>query len=220
MANQGLAPNAILPVPNTRAPPPVPLTPDWILTFTQLFDDERRDPCQRNYERVMQRFDASLPGARAGVVLFDQVVCLGGATCQAYLFCTSTIQGPRIYCAHTPSKYMEALDGTESRWDGQCFAFMGDVVHGMISTVGFPTNSFEEVQVWTKTLENVMHNLNLLTVSPVFPPSLPDPDDPDTIHITTHRMMYLPAVYVPLLLSSSGYTICQVWDILYPAILQ
>jgi len=64
------------------------------------------------------------------------------------------------------------------------------------------------------------NNLNILSLQPVFLPSLPDPKDPDTIHIVTHRMMYLPTVYVPLLLNSSGYTLRQVWDILYPAILQ
>jgi hypothetical protein len=191
-----------------------------INNFLQLYNDERQDPCQRNYERVMRRFDASLPGAIASDLLFEQVVGVGGSTPQAYLFCTSTVAGPRIYCAHSPSKYVEAVDGTVSRWDGQSFAFIGDVVMGMTSTIGFPRSAFEEVQLWCKTVENMLNNLNILDLQPVFPPSLPDPEDPDTIHIVTRRMIYLPAVYVPLLLNSSGYTLRQMWDILYPAILQ
>jgi hypothetical protein len=191
-----------------------------INNFSQLYNDERQDPCRRNYESVMRRFDASVPGAIASDLLFDQVVGVGGSTPQAYLFCTSTVAEPRIYCAHSPSKYVEAVDGTASRWDGQSFAFIGDVVMGMTSSIGFPRNAFEEVQLWCKTVENMLNNLNILDLQPVFPPSLPDLDDPDTSHIVTRRMIYLPAVYVPLLLNSSGYTLRQVWDILYPAILQ
>jgi len=82
-----------------------------INNFLQLYNDERRDPCQWNYERVMRRFNASLPGAIASALLFEQVVVIGGSTPQAYLFCTSTVDGPRIYCAHSPSKYVEAVDG-------------------------------------------------------------------------------------------------------------
>jgi hypothetical protein len=40
----------------------------------------------------------------------------------------------------------------------------------------------------------------------------------DAVVVSTRCMMYLPAKYVPLLLRTTGYKPCEVWEILYPAI--
>jgi len=33
------------------------------VSFNQLYSDEARDPCNRDYTRIMARFDSSLPDA-------------------------------------------------------------------------------------------------------------------------------------------------------------
>jgi hypothetical protein len=147
-------------------------------------------------------------------------VGLGGTTLQAYLICAHSAQGPRIYCLHTPGRYVEALDGTSTPWDNKSYAFLGEVIRGQVSIVNFPENAFEEINVWVKTDAVMLQNLPQLEQNPVFPPNLPDPDDPEVIEVTTRRAMYLPAVYVPLCLSASGYSTKQMWEILYPALVQ
>ena len=42
--------------------------------------------------------------------------------------------------------------------------------------------------------------------------------EPDAELVSTRRVMYLPARYVPLFLNPAGYTLRQSWDLLYPAI--
>jgi len=44
-----------------RVEPRAPQDTPRYSTFTQLYSDEHRDPCRRNYARIMARFDASLP---------------------------------------------------------------------------------------------------------------------------------------------------------------
>jgi hypothetical protein len=47
-------------------------------------------------------------------------------------------------------------------WDNNNFAFLGDIVHGMISTVMFEENAFEVIQAWTKTMMYMLQNLDKL----------------------------------------------------------
>jgi len=58
-----------------------------------------------------------------------------------------------------------------------------------------------------------------LTEDNPFFPSV-DPQAANAEEIETRPLMYLPAVYVPLFLNSSGYTARQAWERLYPAIVQ
>ena len=80
-------------------------------TFTQFYDDASKDPCERNYARVMQRFDPENVNAPAADVLFTQAVGTSGNLHRAYLCCAPTRRGPRIYCIHLPSRFVSALDG-------------------------------------------------------------------------------------------------------------
>jgi hypothetical protein len=168
----------------------------------------------------MAHFDASRAEALPSATLMSQVVGLGSTTPQAYLLCASTPQGPRIYCTHLPSRFFGVLDGTATPRDNQAFAFLGDVVHGLVTTINFPKDAFDTVQVWVKTETYMLNNQPELEAAPLFPPNLPDPDDPDLIQVTVQKFMYLPAAYVPLFLSAGGYSIKQVWNLLPPAILQ
>jgi hypothetical protein len=204
-----LAAGGALPAANTR-----------LTTFRQFYSDETKDPCGGRYDRIMARFDASRVDALPGATLMNQVVGLGSATPQAYLLVASTPQGPRIYCAHIPSRFFGALDGTVTLWDNQAFAFLGDVVRGHVTTINFPEDAFDAVQVWVKSENYMRNNQQELDDLPLFPPNLPDADDPDLIQVTVRKCMYLPAAYVPLLLSAGGYSIKQVWNLLPPAILQ
>jgi len=222
----GIAPVAApIPVDAARggagiAYPPGPIQADAtrITTFTQYYSDPTKDPYHGNYERVMARFNAEAPGAQPPASLFQQVVSLGGNVPQAYLCCANTAQGPKIYCSHMPCKYVTALDGTPTLWDEQSFAFLGDVVRGLISIVMFENNAFEPVQAWAKRSNYILQHLPEL--QPILPPNLPDPDDAEIELITTRRYMFLPAVYVPLCLNANGFSPRQMWEILYPAIVQ
>jgi hypothetical protein len=202
------------------APPVVPIQADAarIMTFTQYYSDPMKDPYHGNYERVMARFNAEAPGAQPPDTLLQQVVSLGGNVPQAYLCCANTANGPKIYCSHLPCKYVTALDGKPTLWDEQSFAFLGDVVRGLISIVMFENNAFEPVQAWVKRPNYILQHLPDL--DPILPPNLPDPDDAEIELITTRHYMFLPAVYVPLCLNANGFSPKQMWEILYPAIIQ
>jgi len=214
-------PNDLPPVADLGALPGIRQTaPPRTLSFAQLYGDESKDPCHRVYTRIMNRFDAERPDALPSAVLYNQVVGLGGTTLQAYLICAHAAQGPRIYCLHTPGRYVEALDGTSTPWDNNSYAFLGEVIRGQVSIANFPENAFDEVTVRVKTEALMLQNLALLEQHPVFPPNPPNPDDPEVIEVITRRAMYLPAVYVPLCLSASGYSAKQMWEILYPALVQ
>jgi len=82
----------------------------------------------------------------------------------------------------------------------------------LISIIHFTENAFEVVRVGTKTANYTLQHLP--EVNPVFPPNLPDPDDPGVTKVVTHCFMYLPTAYTPLILCASGYTAKQVWEIL------
>jgi hypothetical protein len=187
-------------------------------TFAQFFNDELKDPCRRQYTRMMERFDAAGVGAPNSDSLLRQVVNQVDTTAQAYFLSSYTSQGPRIFCVHLPRIYCSALDGTPTRWDDKSFAFLGEVLQGLISIVEFPTNAFETVTLQARTADYILQHLDDL--DPVFPPAQPDPADATLQEVTTRRMMYLPAVYVPLFLSAAGYSIRQVWELLIPALTQ
>jgi hypothetical protein len=190
------------------------------VTFNQLYADEQKDPCSRNYARIMARFDASAPNALAGDALFNQVVSVGSTQLQAYLCCGTGVgtSGPRIYCVHSPSQFISSLDGTASTWDSLSFAFLGELVQGTITNILFHATAFEEVNVNAYTVPYMLEHLGELTQdSPLFPPVLPNENDTEAV--TTRRFMYLPAAYVPLFLNAGGYTLRQVWERLHPAIL-
>lgn len=186
----------------------------------QLYQDESKDPCKRNYARVMQRFDAMDEDAAAvpGNTLFQQIVNRGGKVLQSFLCCGRSMNGPRIFTLHLPSKFLASIDGAPSVWDDRCFAFKGDVVQGMVSIVNFPEDAFDLVTERVKTLPYMVGHLAELDNIPLFPPLIVGENE--TEEITTRKFMFLPAAYAPLLLQSRGYSIKEVWDVLYPALIQ
>ncbi len=146
---------------------------------------------------------------------------LESAASLSVLFCGvgTGNSGPRIYCLHFPTKFYASLEGNPSHWDNLRFAFLGEVLQGHITSVLLPNDAFATVTVPTKTQAYILQHLDVLTAaSPLFPPV--QLGDADVEKISTQRLMYLPAVYVPLLLSAGGYSIKQVREKLYPAVMQ
>jgi len=185
--------------------------------FNQLYSIETKDPCKKDYRQVMIRFDASRDGAIAGDLLFQQVVLSGGNIPQAYQCCGNTTTGPRIFCLHCSAKFIGAFDGTVSPWNDLSFAFIGEVVQKMATSVFFLNEAFNANTLLVKTMDYILQHLDELNDLPVFPPILPGEDDSE--EVTTRNFIFLPAVYAPLLLNSRGYTPKQMWEILHPALL-
>jgi hypothetical protein len=203
--------------PNLALALPVPQA-HGACTFAQLYDDASKDPFKRNYERIMERFDPDRNDAVRDDVLFQQAVSLGGTTLRAYLCCGITLNVPKIYCVHLPTKFVAAMDGTTTPWDDRSFAFLGDIVRGLITTIMFLDDAFDEITIRTRTIDYMVQHQEELTDAPFFPMATPQDDQSE--EITTRKLMFLPAVYVPLLINSRGYTAKEVWASLYPAILQ
>jgi hypothetical protein len=132
------------------------------------------------------------------IILLEQTAG-AGAIPQAFLCCSHRQQQVRVYCLHLPSKYIGSLD-----------------THNTATTVQLQDNAFRAfINVRVKTTDFMVTHLDELTNlgMPVV-----QVNDPDLEVISTRQMMYLPARYVPLLLESAGYSLREVWEILYPAI--
>lgn len=136
-------------------PLPLPLPPPGQGTllgprhrsFQSYYGDTTLDPCQGRYDRIMSRFNVNENPGISHVMPFEQAVG-AGILPQAYICCSATHQrATRIYCIHLPSKIFLALDGVPTQWDGQGFAFLGDVTQQVAMTVSFPTEFLQYVNM-------------------------------------------------------------------------
>jgi hypothetical protein len=166
----------------------------------------------------MNRFDAGRVNAIPERTLLDQAIGLGAQTAQAYLCCGLAPGGVKIFCLHCPTRYATSLEGDITGWDNLCFAFLGELVQGTITNVLFPEDAFTTAMLCIPSIEYIQQHLEDLMDAPYFPPM--DDDDPNSTQVTIRKFMYLPAVYVPLLISSSSYSLKEVWTRLYPALMQ
>jgi len=190
-------------------------------TFNQVYSDEAKDPCNRSYLRIMNHFDASEPNAPTSPDLFNQVVNSGNTHLQAYLCCGTGVSNssPRVYCIHSPMRFASALERAPSAWDNMCFTSLGEIFRGQVTNVLFHENMFEEIDVQVLTVPHILEHIEELTnATSLFSPVMPG--DANTITARTQRFMYLSMLYVLLLLNAGGYTLCQVWERLYPALMQ
>jgi hypothetical protein len=166
----------------------------------------------------MNRFDAGRVNAIPERTLLDQAIGLGAQTAQAYLCCGLAPGGVKIFCLHCPTRYAPSLEGDITGWDNLCFAFLGELVQGEITNVLFPEDAFTTATLRVPSIEYIQQHLEDLMDAPYFPPM--DDDDPNSTQVTVRKFMYLPVVYVPFLISSSGYSLKEVWTRLYPALMQ
>jgi len=160
----------------------------------------------------MEWFDPALNAAISHVHLLEQAVG-SGATLQAYMCCATRQQQTKIFCVHLPTKVTSALTGEVTLWDGQIFAYLGELLHGTVTTVQLPVNIFCTITVAvTKTSKYMITHLEELTTDG-FPPCTAN--DEEATDITTRRLMYFPPCYVPILLDPAGYTLQETWQFLY-----
>ena len=148
--------NYVQAVPQALGAIPPALQPRPHATFTQLYSDESKDPCNHIYDRLMAHFDAMHVNVGPSNTLCQQAVSCGGSILQAYLCGSHTVNGPRIYCDHIPSHFIGALDGSPMLWDDLSFAFLGEVVKGLISIVSFPKEAFNIVQTQVHTTNYIL----------------------------------------------------------------
>jgi hypothetical protein len=187
--------------------------------FRQFYDDGTKDPCNGDYARIMSRFDPEVAPAVASEVLLEQAVGSRSDVHQAYLCCTATRRGPRIFCILLLSRFTSALDGRVTPWDNNLYAFLGDVTQDIATTVCFPANAFTPIaNVFAYTEEYILSNLQNLNGLDVFPPQAAANNH--TTSVTTRPLMYLPSRYVHLYLDASGYTAKQIWQLLPPLFTQ
>jgi hypothetical protein len=108
------------------------------------------------------------------------------------------------------------MDGRETPWDGKTYAYLGDVTQGVITTLELPNTIFQSVaNIRVKTSDYIVTNLDRLGNK-----GLPyiAADDPEATFITMRQIMYSPYRYAALLLKPAGYTLREIWEILYPAL--
>jgi hypothetical protein len=213
----------LLPQPGQPMANPLPqfaqplLAPVRHSTYSSFYSDTSLDPFQGNYARVMERMDPEVNNALSHVVLLEQAVGAGPVP-QAYLCCSVRRNQVRVFCLHLPSRYVSSLDGNPTPWDGQNFASLGEITQGMITTVELPANVFRTVNnVRAKTCEYIINHLDELERAGLEPVLA---EEPTANRISTRQIMYLPPRYVQLMLNPSGYTLRQMWDTLYPAIIE
>jgi len=190
-------------------------TQDRVATFRGLFADPTRDPCQGNYERIMQRFRAERgANTNENMVLFRQAAANPRPVLQAYLACVATVRGPRIYCLHSPAIFTAALDGTTTPWDDKAYAFLGEPVQGMATVVHFPETCFNVVNGWAKTTNHIMGHLDEFNE---FGSLEPVSEHDNTVsHAFARLLTYIPVRFAAQLLDARGYTPRQIWETLYP----
>jgi hypothetical protein len=172
-------------------------------TLSQLYQDEASDLCKRNYSKIMQRFDASQDDAIPSEILFTQMINRGHGVLQSYLCWGRSLNGSKIFAIHFPSTF-KATFNSDSIWDDKSFGIKGDVVQGMVSIVNFPDDAFEIIKGEVHSLPYMLDNLDELQDMPLFPPILGDDDDTEVVR--ARKFMFLPAVYAPLSMQSTGYT--------------
>jgi len=184
-------------------------------TFAEFYGDEALDPCAGNYEDLMNRFDLDVNPGATPLNLFEQATAAGPIP-QAYLCCTQRQGHTIIQCLHLPSKITGSFTGRATPWDGQGFAFLGEITQTYATTVSLPNNAFRAIMnTKVRTADYIVTHLDELG-----PHGLPPPPagDEEGIIVNTRQLMCLPARYVPLILNPAGYTLRQVWETLYPAI--
>ncbi len=184
-------------------------------SFVAFYGNAGLDPYQDSYARILERMDPEVNNAISHVFLLEQAVGLG-AVPQAYLCCARRHNQVKVFCIHLPSKYVSALDGQPTPWDGQTFAFLGELVQGMVTTIELPAQAFQVVNhARAYTAEYILNHLDQLGDEGLVPPQ---DNNEEVASICTRRLMYLPSRYAALMLRNSGYTLQETWQLLYQAI--
>jgi hypothetical protein len=178
--------------------PPV-LAPKY-KTFAELVSDPNADPCNGNYQRLMQRF-AGTNDQMTVARLMDQVIGTAGTVPHAF-FCTHHY---RIYCIHNLSKYAPAWDGTVTPWDEGIFGFLGEVTAGCCASIRIPPEVFAPCQVRSYTVAYMRDHIDDLEENQgLF--DIPPQGHGESSVVITRGIVVLPSKYVALFLRGRGFT--------------
>jgi hypothetical protein len=169
-----------------------------------------------DYAALMNTFSALSPVVAN--VLLERVI--GNTTTpQTYLQLVRTAQGLEVYCVHRPSRFVPSLDGTVSAWDNGLFAFLGEVIDSVATTVYFPSNAFELLApVVTYDVDHGIALLQAANAPLLFEPILPG--TANTSLATTRRITPVPTKYAHLFLDSRGYLVADAWKRLHAVLVQ
>jgi hypothetical protein len=166
-------------IPAALAPPV--LQGHGAQSFSMLFQDPAVDPCQGDYIHIMERFNPIINPGLSHVMLLEQATGSGPVP-QAYLCCALKENQTRVFCLHSPSKYISALDGFVTPWDGLSFMFIGDVTQGQATTIQLPNTAFRAITTRAKTADYIVTNLVAMTDHGL---PTPDANDQDANQVTT-----------------------------------
>lgn len=118
------------------------------MTYAEVYKAAALDPKQVPYAQALERFDPEAYPAISHVMLLEQAICIRVAP-QSYLCCTLRCNQVCIFSLNTSLPDIPVLWVTQ--WDGQCFAFLGEVTQGITMTIAFPENVFQtmmNVRAW------------------------------------------------------------------------
>lgn len=118
-----------------------PPMPQHHRDFASFYGDNSLDHCHSDYTRILECFDPEVTTVLMHVLMHEQAVSSGPIP-QAYLYCASQRQQVQIFCVHLPTKFPSALDGQTTPWDGVSFAYLGEIIQGVVSTIEFPATCF------------------------------------------------------------------------------
>jgi hypothetical protein len=179
-------------------------------SYREFYDDADNDPYQGHYEAIVARFntDPPPPAVAATPAALVETVC--NTTQQpgpAFLmYCRPAYDpvgtaGPKIMLFHRLARYGEQI-GLPTVWDGQAFAFLGDVVppHSDIGTVAWDSAFFFRTNVMRVQHQDVFGQaLEAFPDAATFGPF----DAADAATTDTRRVRlaaYVPPKYVNLFL--------------------
>ena len=174
-------------------------------TYTELYGT-MPDVLEGDYANFMAPFAATSPEQPAD--LRDIVLSSSGLVPNVYLAVVN--DPPSIQVIHRPTRFAPTL-GVNSQWNGQIFAFTGDVGPGnQIPLVSFPPDAFTRtVEVTIPTNDQVEAQWLAAAGADCMGPF--QQGDADTRRIRVRKVMAVPPAYASLCLSRVSFTLREGW---------
>ena len=114
---------------------------------------------------------------------------------------------------------MTLMDGWETLWDNEMYAYKGDVMNGMMSIVVFPQYPFVVMNpALVLTEQRITELFTAEEDTKLLALVMPNPEH--TKMVMTRRLMYLPVKYVTLFLQLQAYLVQEAWLQLIPSLEQ
>jgi hypothetical protein len=129
--------------PGVGVPPPPVLTMAQTKTFTEYYNDAFQDEYQGAYANVMATFDSGGNGVLTPAAISDLITNNPQNLSMGYAVLVVSLAHPNqpgmIHGVHTVSKYHPRIGFPATKWNGQLFASIQDVVGNQITlTIKMP----------------------------------------------------------------------------------